>query len=161
MVFVIDFREIRHMDAETFVRDVLIGCFHAVHAGCGFNYHFGSGALGNGEILGTLCRKYGITETTQPQLCYGDKPVSSTRIRKSIASGDISSANAMLGRKYGFADITTVEEYQKRVPVIVYDHIAEAIERMCNGEQNVLTAYPYRHMNETSGTIGVVCIAGG
>ena len=60
------------------------------------------------------------------------------------------------GRKYGFADITTVEEYQKRVPVIVYDHIAEAIERMCNGEQNVLTAYPYRHMNETSGTIGVV-----
>ena len=102
-VYLIDFREIRHMDAETFVRDVLIGCFHAVHAGCGFNYHFGSGALGNGEILGTLCRKYGITETTQPQLCYGDKPVSSTRIRKSIASGDISSANAMLGRKYGFA----------------------------------------------------------
>ena len=102
-VYLIDFREIRHMDAETFVRDILIGCFNARHAGCGFNYHFGSGALGNGVILGTLCRKYGITETTQPQLCYGDKPVSSTRIRKSIAQGDISSANAMLGRKYGFS----------------------------------------------------------
>jgi len=60
------------------------------------------------------------------------------------------------GRKYGFAEIKTVEEYQKRVPVIVYDHIAEGIERMCRGEQNVLTAYPFRHMNETSGTIGIV-----
>ena len=59
------------------------------------------------------------------------------------------------GKKYGFADITTVEEYQKRLPVIVYDNIADEIERMCNGEQNILTAYPYQHMNETSATTGV------
>lgn len=59
------------------------------------------------------------------------------------------------GRKYGFADIKTIEEYQQRVPVIVYDHIAEALERMADGQQNVLTAYPFKHMNETSGTIGV------
>ena len=58
------------------------------------------------------------------------------------------------GKKYGFADIKTVEEYQQKVPVIVYDHVAEAIERMAAGEQNVLTAYPFKHMNETSGTIG-------
>ena len=59
------------------------------------------------------------------------------------------------GKKYGFAEINSVEEYQKKVPVIVYDHIAEEIERMCKGEQNVLTAYPFNHMNQTSGTIGV------
>ena len=58
------------------------------------------------------------------------------------------------GRKYGFADIKTVKQYQQQVPVIVYDHIAEAIERMADGQQNVLTVYPFRHMNETSGTIG-------
>ncbi len=58
------------------------------------------------------------------------------------------------GRRYGFADITTVEEYQRRVPVITYDQISEYIERMCNGEQNILTAYPFRHMNLTSGTVG-------
>ena len=59
------------------------------------------------------------------------------------------------GRRYGFADIKSVEEYQKRVPVIVYDNIAECLERMSNGEQNILTSYPFRHMNETSATMGV------
>ena len=58
------------------------------------------------------------------------------------------------GRKYGFSEITSVEEYQKRVPVIVYDNIAKYIERMSNGEQNILTAYPFKHMNETSATTG-------
>ena len=59
------------------------------------------------------------------------------------------------GRKYGFAEITSVEEYQKRVPVIVYDDIADDLERMSNGEKDILTAYPFTHMNETSATTGV------
>ena len=58
------------------------------------------------------------------------------------------------GRRYGFADIHTIEEYQRRVPVIVYDDIAESLERMMKGEKNILTAYPYNHFNETSGTVG-------
>ena len=58
------------------------------------------------------------------------------------------------GRRYGFSEITSVAEYQKRVPVIVYGDIAGDIERMANGEQNILTAYPFKHMNETSATTG-------
>lgn len=101
-VYLIDFRTIRHITAEDFVRDILLGCFHAKHTGCGFNYHFGSGAKGDGNTLSHLAQAYGITETTQPQLCYGGLPISSTRIRQCIAQGDIPSANAMLGRAYGF-----------------------------------------------------------
>lgn len=59
------------------------------------------------------------------------------------------------GKKYGFADITSVEEYQRRVPVIVYDNIAGDLEHMCDGEKNILTAYPFTHMNETSSTMGI------
>ena len=58
------------------------------------------------------------------------------------------------GKKYSFGEIKSVEEYQKRVPVIIYDHIAEDIERIANGEQNIITAYPFKHMNETSATMG-------
>ncbi len=58
------------------------------------------------------------------------------------------------GRRYGFSEIKSVEDYQKSVPVIVYENIAEDIERMTNGEQNILTAYPFSHMNETSATTG-------
>ncbi len=101
-VYLIDFTEIRTITAERFVEDILIGCFNAKHTGCGFNYHFGNGAKGNGDMLSALARRFGITETTQPQLCYNGKPISSTRIRSCIAEGDIPSANAMLGRKYGF-----------------------------------------------------------
>ena len=59
------------------------------------------------------------------------------------------------GRKYGFADIHSVEEYQKKVPVVVYDNLAPYLERMMDGEKNVLTAYSFNHFNETSGTVGV------
>ena len=58
------------------------------------------------------------------------------------------------GRKYGFADIHSVEEYQKKVPVIVYEDIKEEIGRMEQGERNILTAYNYTHFNETSATSG-------
>ncbi|MCR4657669.1 MAG: GH3 auxin-responsive promoter family protein, partial [Lachnospiraceae bacterium] len=49
----------------------------------------------------------------------------------------------------------TIEDYQKKVPVITYDDIAEYLERMMDGEKNILTAYDYNHFNETSGTVGV------
>lgn len=58
------------------------------------------------------------------------------------------------GKKYHFADIHTVEDYQKLVPVITYDDIGSYTERMADGEKNVLTAYPLDHMNTTAGTTG-------
>lgn len=58
------------------------------------------------------------------------------------------------GKKYGFSDIHSIEDYQKKVPVITYDNIAESLERMMKGEKNVLTAYHFDHFNETSGTVG-------
>ncbi len=59
------------------------------------------------------------------------------------------------GRKFDFANIHTIEDYQKKVPVVVYDDLAPYLERMMEGEKNVLTAYSYDHFNETSGTVGV------
>lgn len=101
-VYIIDFTTIKDITAEDFVRDILIGCFRAEHTGCGFNYHFGSGAEGNGRLLSRLAAEYGISETTQPRLCFEGEPISSTRIRKCISQGDIVSANAMLGRCCGY-----------------------------------------------------------
>lgn len=59
------------------------------------------------------------------------------------------------GKKYDFANIHSIEDYQKKVPVVVYDDIAPYLERMMEGERNILTAYKYDHFNETSGTVGV------
>ena len=101
-VYIIDFTEIRNITAEDFISDILKKCFHAEYAVCGFNYHFGKSALGNRTVLKELCHQIGINSESQKQICYDDIPVSSTRIRKCIANGDMISTNAMLGRKYGF-----------------------------------------------------------
>ena len=42
------------------------------------------------------------------------------------------------GRKYGFADIHSVEEFREKVPVTEYADYLEMIERMEMGEENVL-----------------------
>ena len=101
-VYLIDFRSIKDISAENFVNDILIDCFNAKHTACGFNYHFGSGGSGDGNILHTLCEKKGVTVTTQPSINYNGMPISSTRIRQSIADGDITAVNEMLGHEYGF-----------------------------------------------------------
>ena len=59
------------------------------------------------------------------------------------------------GRKYGFADIHSIEEYQKKVPVTTYDDYTEYIERMSEkGERNLITAYELALYNKSSGTVG-------
>lgn len=58
------------------------------------------------------------------------------------------------GKKYGFADIRSIEDYQKKVPVATYDTFAPYLERMMAGEKDILTAYSFNHFNETSGTVG-------
>ena len=59
------------------------------------------------------------------------------------------------GKKYGFADIRSIEDYQKKVPVQEYDDFAPYIERMVRGEDNLLTNEKIGHFNKTSGTLGV------
>ena len=58
------------------------------------------------------------------------------------------------GLRYDFEHIASYEEYREKVPVISYNDIAGDIDRMVDGEKNILTAYPFNHMNETSGTSG-------
>ena len=61
------------------------------------------------------------------------------------------------GRKYGFKDIRTIEDYQKKVPVTLYADYMDYTGRMSrNGEDNLIYAGPVDHFNGSSGTTGVV-----
>ena len=60
------------------------------------------------------------------------------------------------GRKYGFADIHSIEEFQARLPITEYDDYAEYINRMVNNrEENLISAQKPTWYNKTSGTVGV------
>ena len=59
------------------------------------------------------------------------------------------------GRQHGFADIHSIADYQRRVPLSTYDDYADAIYRMTEkGETNIITAYPVHHYNKSSGSMG-------
>lgn len=59
------------------------------------------------------------------------------------------------GKKYGFSEINSVEEFRKKVPVSRYDDYAEYILRETEqGEKNLLCAYDIVHYNKSSGTMG-------
>lgn len=59
------------------------------------------------------------------------------------------------GQKYDFANIKTIEDYQKKVPITDYDSYADYIYRLTEeGEKNLLTVYPVEHYAKSSGTMG-------
>lgn len=59
------------------------------------------------------------------------------------------------GKAHSFSEIKTIEDYRKRVPLAEYDDFAPFIERMVEGEENVLVKEHINHFNKTSGTLGL------
>ncbi len=64
----------------------------------GYNYRFGKGREGDGELLARLCKQDGIVAEMIAPVLFGGEPISSSRIRAALNEGDISSAASMLGR---------------------------------------------------------------
>jgi acyl-coenzyme A synthetase/AMP-(fatty) acid ligase len=58
------------------------------------------------------------------------------------------------GKLHHFAEVKSLADYQKYVPVVDYEAIRERMERMTNGEQNILTAETPVLFAQTSGTTG-------
>ena len=59
--------------------------------------------------------------------------------------------NTTFGRKHGFDRIHNIADFRMRVPISCYDDYMEYIERISNGERNVLTAYLTEHLSPYEG----------
>ena len=104
----ISFEEIRNLSPEDFLRDILIKKHNVGAVICGENFLFGKDGGGNSKILCELCEKYGIIYKMARSIEYKGEMISATRIRKSLADGDIKTANEMLGRNFSY-DFLVVE----------------------------------------------------
>ena len=98
----LDLLSIKKMEPEIFFSEVLISMLNAKGVCCGFNYSFGAKGKGTPELLKSLCEETGILFNMSEAAIVDGKPVSSTRIRQLIESGDIELANKMLGRPYSY-----------------------------------------------------------
>ncbi len=56
------------------------------------------------------------------------------------------------GKQYGYASIYTQDQFKDRVPIQTYDTLKPYIERMLNGEQNILWPSEIKWFAKSSGT---------
>ena len=63
---------------------------------CGADWRFGRGAAGDAALL----RRFGVETQCVPYVFWNGERISSSRIRASLAEGDVKAAEAMLGRPW-------------------------------------------------------------
>lgn len=102
--YVIEFDEARAgTRPEEFVEQVFLDALHARAVVVGEDFHFGKGRSGNVAELQRLGEQWGFSVVPLGLIRHSHRarePVSSTKVRRALAGGDVSRATAMLGRFY-------------------------------------------------------------
>jgi riboflavin kinase / FMN adenylyltransferase len=88
------------MRAEDFVRDVLVGGVHGVHAVMGANFTFGFKAAGTIDTLPALGSAYRLSVEGVDLLQLEGRTVSSSSIREALGAGDLDWPYTALGRRF-------------------------------------------------------------
>jgi riboflavin kinase/FMN adenylyltransferase len=69
----------------------------------GEGFALGHGRTGNMDVLAQLGKEMGYTLQIAPTVERNGEPVSSTRVREAVMSGDMETATALLGRHYSLS----------------------------------------------------------
>jgi riboflavin kinase/FMN adenylyltransferase len=93
-------KEFSKLTSEEFVKEILVDKLKMKHLIVGFNHHFGHSREGNFESMTKLASQYNFTVEKLDAKIIENEKVSSTIIRKTLATGDIETANKYLGYSY-------------------------------------------------------------
>lgn len=93
-------RALASLEAEDFVRTILVDALHVVTVLVGRDFRFGRGGAGNPELLRELGPVHGFTVDVVDDVhpAGADRRVSSTWVRELLAAGDVVEAATVLGR---------------------------------------------------------------
>ena len=94
-------RHLAGLTPEQFVQEVLLERCSLRELVIGHDHGFGRGRSGDVETLRRLGASHGFEVDVVPPVDFGGQHVSSSRIRRAVAGGDLATAGAMLGRRYG------------------------------------------------------------
>ena len=114
-------RRLADYTPEDFVRRVLIGRCDMRELVIGHDHGFGRGRSGDVETLRRLGVEDGFAVDVVAAVDVGEQHVSSSRIRRAVAGGDLETAARMLGRPYSVSGIVGPGERRGRqlgVPTI-------------------------------------------
>lgn len=76
-------------------------------------------------------------------------------IQREVLQDLVTSAQyTAFGKKYNFSNLFTLKEFKLQVPIHEYENLSPYIQRMMNGEENVLWSSPINWFAKSSGTSG-------
>jgi riboflavin kinase/FMN adenylyltransferase len=96
-------KEFAALSGEEFIYDYLVNGIGISEIVLGHDHHFGKGRSGNIDLLKKIGEKENFSVTTVDAFYINGEIVSSTKIRNALNEGNLSKANALLGRNYSFS----------------------------------------------------------
>lgn len=98
---IIDFtKNLSNLDAEIFIRDILIKRIGLKHLVVGYDNHFGKSRLGDFRSINKYASEYGFTTERAEKVSSPEGIISSTNIRDALLKGNLEIANKWLGYDY-------------------------------------------------------------
>lgn len=91
-------RDVAALEAEEFVNLVFAKGLQTRQMVLGYSSFFGKGRRGSATLLTAMGKELGFDVEQMPPVLLGGSVVSSTRVRKTIAAGEMDLARALLGR---------------------------------------------------------------
>lgn len=91
------------LSPEDFVQRLLVDRLHAREVWVGPDFRFGRGRAGHLAVLQRMGAELGFVADTIAPVELDGAPVSSTRIRAALQSGDFATATRLLGKPYSIA----------------------------------------------------------
>lgn len=88
------------LSAHEYVADLLVKKFRPACIVIGYDHHFGHDRKGNLALLQEMSQTYGFKVHEIQAQKIDEAAVSSTKIRKALQQGDVTTASMMLGRTY-------------------------------------------------------------
>jgi riboflavin kinase/FMN adenylyltransferase len=95
-------KEFSQLTPDVFIEKYIVNGIGAKEVVIGYDHHFGKGRGGDIGFLKEKGVKSGFDVTVIPAYNIDDTTISSSKIRRAVAEGDMSKANKYLGRHYSF-----------------------------------------------------------
>lgn len=88
------------MEAEDFIKDVLVDRFHVKYIVVGTDFRFGHEKRGDYQMLKDYASKYGYEVEVIEKKVYQGREISSTFIKEELQKGNTELVNTLLGYEY-------------------------------------------------------------
>lgn len=97
----LDYEKVKDTEPRDFIKEIC-SVFNIKYISSGFNYRFGKKAAGGTDDLKKIAEEFGAKAVSLAPVCFGGRPLSSTRIRAAMEKGEAQRASLMLSRPFAF-----------------------------------------------------------